>query len=60
MLDLITDFAAALYAAMTGFALSVQALAALLPWHASIVLSGVLAGLAALSTWGFVRVFRKQ
>lgn len=60
MLDIITSLAGALYAAMTAFALSAQALAPVMPWHASLVLSGVLAGVAAVSTWAAIKVFRKH
>ncbi len=60
MLELIGTITSALYAAFTAFVLSVQALAPLLPWQASIVLSGVLAGIAAISTWAFIGVFRRR
>lgn len=60
MLELIGTITSALYAAFTAFVLSVQALVPLLPWQASIVLSGVLAGIAAISTWAFIGVFRRR
>lgn len=60
MLEFIGTLASAIYAAFTAFVLAAQALAPVLPWQASIVLSGLFAGIAALSTWAFIRVFRRH
>ena len=60
MLDFIGTIASAIYTAFTAFALTAQALAPILPWQASVAVSGVLAGIVAVSTWAFLRIFRKH
>lgn len=60
MLEIISTLVSAIYAAFTAFVLTAQALAPILPWQASIALSSVTAGVVALSTWAFIRLFRRR
>lgn len=58
MMELVGSIAAAVYAALSAFVVTVQVLAPLLPWQASVALSGVAAAIAALAGWSFARMFR--
>jgi hypothetical protein len=60
MPELVGSLTAALYAALSAFAVSIQALAPVMPWHASVALSGVAAAVVALSAWAFTRIFRRR
>jgi hypothetical protein len=60
MSELIGSITAALYAALSAFAVSIQAFAPVMPWHASAALPGVVAAVVALSAWSFARIFRRR
>lgn len=58
MLDFIVSMASAIYGALNGFAVSVQALAGILPWHASLALSIIVAVVFAVLSWSASRLIR--
>lgn len=60
MLNYVLDLVASIYAALTSLALALASIAPIAPWHASVMLSAILAALAGFSAWVAVRVFRKH
>lgn len=51
MLDLIADATSAIYTAFCAFAVAVQATAPIMPWHAAMGVSFVVAVLGAMAGW---------
>jgi hypothetical protein len=63
MLNLIADATSALYMAFCAFALAVQAMTPILPWHAAMAASFVISVLGAVVGWAgrraIWRLFKK-
>lgn len=51
MINLIADATSALYTAFCAFAVAVQAMTPILPWHAAMAASFVIALLGAMAGW---------